>query len=29
VVLAAHRSNIKGFAVHPTGKHTLSIVSKE
>lgn len=29
VVLAAHRSNVKGFAVHPTAKHTLSIVSKE
>lgn len=29
VALAAHRSNIKGFALHPIGKHWLNLVSKE
>jgi len=29
VVLAATRPNIKGFAVHPVGKHWLNLVSKE
>ncbi len=29
VVLAATRANIKGFAVHPVGKHWLNRVSKE
>jgi len=29
VVLSAYRSNIKGFAVHPIGKHWLNLVSKE
>lgn len=29
VALAAHRSNIKGFALHPIGKHWLNLVSKD